>query len=67
MPLFYSDDPVRDEERYTHYLDKQRDGRPECDECGYPIEDDEALHWRGFWLCGECRRNHMETVPDENY
>ena len=66
--LFFSDDPVLDEERYTRALDMKLARRPKCSNCGHHIQDDEALHFIKknveIWLCLDCLDEKMELLED---
>lgn len=66
--MFYSDDPVRDEARYTRYMDMKLARRPKCHNCGKHIQDNEALHYiageEEIWLCLECIDDNMELIED---
>lgn len=57
-------DPVWDAEGYAEEQDRQTDRRPVCDCCGGPIQEDCALHYKGFWLCGECVSNNEEYIEE---
>ena len=62
MKLFMSDDPARDAERYMDYLDQRLARRPVCDCCGEHIQDDQALHYKGLWLCLGCIEDNTEYI-----
>lgn len=66
MPLFLSDDPARDAERYEAYRDAQLERLPKCHCCGKRIQDDEALHYTAittdFWLCLGCIDDNTELI-----
>lgn len=64
--LFYSDDPVRDAERYIAYQDAQLAKRPVCHCCGENIREERALHYTAissdFWLCDNCIEMNQEYI-----
>lgn len=52
--IFFTDDPVRDAERYQAEQDRKLDALPKCAICGEPIQDESALYLNGEWICDEC-------------
>ncbi len=53
--MHYTDDPVRDAERYQ--IDLERENSREvlyCDECGDEIHDDFCFNIHGRRLCSKC-------------
>lgn len=44
----WTSDPVWDAECYAAEQDRQTGRRPVCDCCGEPIQEDCALHYKGF-------------------
>lgn len=62
--MFYSDDPVRDAERYLDYLDKELAKRPVCCECGEHIQEERAYYINGEMICQECMGNYLVQVEE---
>lgn len=60
----WTSDSIWDAECYAAEQDRQVDRRPVCDCCGGPIQEDCALHYKGFWLCGECVSNNEEYIEE---
>lgn len=68
MSYFYSNDPVRDAERYLAEQDEQLERYPKCAHCGHEIQDERLVNINGelFHLdCideafGEWTENHIE-------
>ena len=53
--MFYSDDPVRDAERYDRWLARQEKKRyPCCEQCDQPITKGHYFRIEGFILCQKC-------------
>lgn len=65
MPFFYSDDPVRDADRYDAYQEAQRDKLPECTYCTEKIDEDYYFDINGEPVCGDCLdKHHRKRVED---
>ena len=66
--MFYTDDPVMDEEMRQRAFDIKLARRPKCHNCGKHIQDSEALHYVTkdieIWLCLECIENNTELIED---
>ena len=62
---YYSDDPARDAERYMADLEKKLERRPVCDWCGHHIQQNDALHYNGIWLCDDCIEWLREGIEDD--
>lgn len=43
MSSFYSDDPVRDAERYIAEQENRLELLPKCTSCGQPIQQEKAV------------------------
>jgi formylmethanofuran dehydrogenase subunit E len=52
--MFYSDDPVKDFERYDQEQAQRLAKLPECDYCGQPIQDEHYYLINGDNVCPEC-------------
>ena len=63
--MYYSDNPVRDAERYYNDLEKQAEKLPVCSECGYRIDGEKAFEFNGEYICEDCLiENHRVWVED---
>ena len=63
---FYSDDPVRDAERWIAEQERRLELLPKCASCGQPIQTEEAVCVDGAFYCEECELDAWEEVR-ENY
>ena len=63
--MIWTDDPVRDAERYEEEKEKRlqemMEQLPVCDDCGNRIED-EYYDFDSFVLCDECVQKRRQTV-----
>lgn len=55
--MFYSDDPVRDFDRYDAYQAQQEAKLPQCEKCGKPIHDDVYYEINNEILCESCMQD----------
>ena len=63
--MSWTDDPVRDAERYEAEQERQLQRLPVCCECGYPIQTDECYEFNDELICPDCLRdNHRKWVDD---
>jgi hypothetical protein len=66
--MYYSDDPVLDEMRYTRAMEMRLARRPVCHCCKRHIQDEEALHYtegpEEIWLCLDCIEDNTELIED---
>lgn len=58
--MFYSDDPVRDAERYYEGQDRSLERLPLCDYCGEHIQDEHFYLINGESYCKECLDNYFK-------
>lgn len=52
--MYYSDDPVRDFERYDAYLARREAMLPVCEKCGESIRDYKYFEIDNEILCSDC-------------
>lgn len=63
--MFFTDDPVRDYDRYQEEQDKQLQKLPRCSECDNPIQTEECYEFNDELICPECLKdNHRKPVED---
>ena len=62
---YYTDDPVADAERYSADQDRQLARLPECDNCGYPIQDEHYYDVNGTILCRSCLENDFKKHTED--
>lgn len=73
MSSFYSDDPVRDAERYIAEQENRLELLPKCTGCGQPIQQEKAVCINDCFYCEDCeldawpeiRKNYLEAVSEE--
>ena len=64
--MFYSDDPVRDAERYNRHKERQEREYPCCGQCDQRITEGHYFRIYGHILCLDCvTEEYGEKV--ENY
>jgi formylmethanofuran dehydrogenase subunit E len=60
---FYSDDPIRDYDRYDAQREKQLEDFPRCSECDKYICDDFYYEFDGEIICEDCLcDNHRKST-----
>lgn len=63
--MFYSDDPVRDYDRYCAKQDRELAKLPVCCECDDPIQEEFCYEFDGEYICTSCLiKNHRKQVDD---
>lgn len=64
--MVWSDDPMRDADRYEAERQEEEDKLPICDVCGEPIQDEWVFELDdGTLVCGEClNREYRKPVED---
>ena len=65
MSIWYSDNPVEDFSRWDAEQNRQLAQRPECADCGEPIQEEEAYYINGFWICERCIESYRREVLPE--
>lgn len=63
--MFYSDNPVRDAERYQAAQDELLKSLPICADCDEPIQDETAYYINGEWICRRCMEAYEREVISE--
>lgn len=58
---YYSDDPVRDAERYAEAMDRRREDLPVCSDCGDAIQDEYCHQVHGKVICDRCQRTNYRV------
>ena len=54
MPLFYSDDPTADFDRWDEYQNRQLEQLPKCEHCHECIQDERLMNIEGALYHTEC-------------
>lgn len=65
MPFFYSDDPVRDADRYDAYQAAQEEKLPVCDYCHKKIEEDTLYDFGNELICEGCLDRHFRKHTED--
>ena len=76
MSRFYSNDPIRDAEKYSAYLEERATRvYPKCSVCDETIFQSHAVYWNETdeWVCEECewdfwkqiRKDYLQRTVDE--
>ena len=58
MPMFYSDDPIRDFERHDAWQEDELKKRPVCEVCDKPITDDHYYDIFDQKVCSDCLKEY---------
>ena len=70
--MYYTDDPLRDFERYDSEREKVLENLPRCSCCNQPIQQEKAVYYNDQWCCKDCevdfwddiRSDFLESVND---
>lgn len=68
--MIWTNDPVKDAERWLAEQENRLELLPHCVSCGEPIQQDKAVCVDGNWYCDECeldawadiRKNFLQEV-----
>lgn len=60
--LRYTDNPSADFLAHDIEQEKALAKLPHCDDCGEPIQDDEAYYYHGDVICEDCMSSYKRTV-----
>lgn len=58
-------EPWEDLERAERIRARRLARHPRCSACGELIDQDDALHFKGIWLCDGCIEDAREEIDDE--
>jgi formylmethanofuran dehydrogenase subunit E len=64
MSRFYTDDPVRDADRYFAEQEQKQSRLPECAECGDKIVDDYCFEVNDEPVCSECMYDNHRKLTE---
>ncbi len=63
--MYFTDDPVRDAERYMADQERELQKLPRCCECDEPIQTEECYEINDELICPEClQKNHRKWTED---
>lgn len=60
-----TDDPIHDFEVWDAEQNRQLDRLPYCEDCGNPIQQEDAVYINGEWLCDDCLSSYRRDVLPE--
>lgn len=63
--MSYTDDPIRDFERYDAEQQAWLDSRPVCSECDHPIQDERCFQFNGELICQNCLVTYHEKWTED--
>lgn len=63
--VYYSDNPHADFVAWDAEQNKQLEQLPVCADCGEHIQDEEAYHIHGEWICEDCMSSYKRVVLPE--
>lgn len=63
--MFYTDDPLRDFDRWDAEQQDRLKDLPVCDDCGETITSESAFYIDGSWICEDCIDAYrMDVLPE---
>lgn len=60
--MFYTDDPLRDFDRWDAEQNEKLKELPECADCGEKIYDETAFYINCEWICEDCMDAYRRDV-----
>ena len=60
--FFYSDDPLRDFDRWDAEQQERLKELPICEDCGEPITSESAFYIDASWICEDCIEEYRRDV-----
>lgn len=63
--MMYTDDPIKDYDRYLSEQEADLDKLPRCSECGQPITDEEAYLINDEIICEHCMEHEHKVFVDD--
>lgn len=61
----YTDDPLRDFERWDAERERRLAQLPTCADCGEHIQEETAYYINGDWICRNCIDSYLRDVWPE--
>lgn len=61
--MTYTDDPIKDYDRYSSEQEKSLENLPICSECEERIQDEMCYEINGEYLCENCIDMHRICTP----
>lgn len=62
--MIWTDDPLRDFDRYESERFLWEQSRPVCTDCGDPITDEYMYEFHGQYYCENCNQDHRIRIDD---
>jgi formylmethanofuran dehydrogenase subunit E len=62
--MFYTDDPVKDYERYDNHMTERLLRLPVCSECKERIQTEYLYEIDGELICEDCMNDHKKDAND---
>ena len=63
--MYYTDDPLRDFDRYDMAMAQREARLPKCEKCGKPIDDDFFYEIDGEILCEKCMHDEYARSTED--
>ena len=60
--MLRTDDPVKDAETYEWEKNHMNRDIPECEECGYRVDEDYYYEFDGKVICPDCMKQHRKWI-----
>lgn len=61
--MIRTDDPIRDFDRWDEEQSRWLESRPECADCGEPIQEDHCFEYNGEYICPRCNEEcHRKEI-----
>lgn len=67
MQMMWTDDPIRDYDRYCAEQEREMERLPRCSECDEPITDDFCYYINGEYICEECMKDYLIDTPADEF
>lgn len=65
LPMYYTDNPVMDAERYMQEQDERLEKLPTCECCGEPIQQEKAIYYNDQWCCEDCEPDFWNCIRED--
>ncbi len=62
--MYYTDDPIRDYERYSLEQEEKLNRLPRCSECDEPIQEETCYEINDEYICERCMQDHIRHTED---
>lgn len=62
--MYWTDDPIRDFDRWEAERERRLESRPVCDCCGERIQTEKIFSYGNIILCEDCVDDNMNYMED---